>query len=350
MTRLWKVGLGRYGEFETPALEHNVLTIDFGIKEDVSHAKDRDAFVKVMEGIFPNDKPKMHLNFAAQVNQFVNAMTVGDLVVCPIKSSSTIWIGKVIGPYTPTKGTGSPSRSVEWLKKDLPRDTFKQDLLYSFGAFMTVCEITRNDALTRVQGVIATGKDLGYGSSPTMKKTPAKTAEIIATDEVDQLVDLDQIARDQIEKRLASHFTGHSLTKLVAAILQVQGMKVHVSPPGADGGIDILAGSGPLGLESPRIVVQVKSGNYVVQHTDLQSLIGTVQDTQADYALLVSWNGFTAPARHRQNELFFRVRFWGREQILDNLFSVYDRLPEEIRADLPLRRTWMLVPDEGDDV
>lgn len=62
MTRLWKVGLGRYGEFETPALEHNVLTIDFGIKEDVAHAKDRDAFVKVMEGIFPNDKSKMHLN------------------------------------------------------------------------------------------------------------------------------------------------------------------------------------------------------------------------------------------------------------------------------------------------
>lgn len=350
MTRLWKVGLGRYGEFEAPAFEQNTLTIDFGIKEDVSHAKDRDAFVKVMESIFPNDKPKMHLNFAAQVNQFVNVMAVGDLVICPIKSTSTIWIGRITGPYAPSPTTGSPTRAIEWLKKDLPRDTFKQDLLYSFGAFMTLCEITRNEALARVQNVIATGKDLGHGSTPTLKKAVSKTAEVLASDEVDQLVDLDQIARDQIEKRLASHFTGHNLTKLIAAILQVQGMKVHVSPPGADGGIDILAGSGPLGLESPRIVAQVKSGNYVVQHTDLQSLIGTVQDTQADYALLVSWNGFTAPTRHRQNELFFRVRFWGREQILDNLFSVYDRLPEEIRADLPLRRTWMLVPDEGGDV
>lgn len=349
MTRLWKVGLGRYGEFEAAALEHNTLTIDFDIKEDVSHAKDREAFVKVMEGIFPNGKPKTHLNFAAQVNQFVNVAAVGDVVVCPIKSSSTIWIGQINGPCAPSKTTGLLSRPIKWLKKDLPRDTFKQDLLYSFGAFNTVCEIARNDALIRVQNVIATGKDLGYGSTPSLKKTATKVAEIIATDEADQLVDLELIARDQIEKRLASHFTGHNLTKLVAAILQVQGMSAHVSPPGADGGIDILAGSGPLGLESPRIVVQVKSGNYVAQHTDLQSLIGTVQDTKADYALLVSWNGFTASTRHRQNELFFRVRFWGREQILDNLFSVYDRLPEEIRADLPLRRTWMLVPDEGED-
>lgn len=350
MTRLWKVGLGRYGEFVPEAQENNVLTIDFGIKSDVSHAKDREALVKVMEGIFPNDKQKMHLNFAAQVNQFVNVMEVGDLVVCPIRATSTIWIGRVSGPYAPSPATGSPTRKVDWLKKDLPRDVFKQDLLYSFGAFMTVCEITRNDAFKRVESVVATGKDPGFGATPNVKKSATAAAESIASDESDQMVDLELIARDQIEKRLASHFTGHDLTKLVAAILQAQGMKVHMSPPGADGGIDIVAGSGPLGLESPRMVVQVKSGNYTIQHTDLQSLIGTVQDTQADYALMVSWNGFTSPVRHRQNELYFRVRFWGREQILDNLFEVYERLPEEIRADLPLRRSWMLVPDESEEI
>jgi restriction system protein len=348
MTRLWKVGLGRYGEFVPEAQENSILTIDFGIKSDISQAGDRDALLAVLDEIFPNENPRTRLNYAAQVNQFVNVMQIGDLVVCPIRATSTIWIGRVAGRYAPSAATGSPTRAVEWLKKDLPRDAFKQDLLYSFGAFMTVCEITRNDALQRVQNVIATGRDRGLGVAPAINT--AAITESVTADEADQLVDLEQIARDQIEKRLASHFTGHDLTKLVAAILQAQGMKVHMSPPGADGGIDIVAGSGPLGLESPRIVVQVKSGNYTVPHTDLQSLIGTVQDTQADYALMVSWNGFTAPVRHRQNELYFRVRFWGREQILDNLFSVYDRLPEEIRADLPLRRTWMLVPDESEDI
>jgi restriction system protein len=33
---------------------------------------------------------------------------------------------------------------------------------------------------------------------------------------------------------------------------------------------------------------------------------------------------------------------------MENLFAVYDRLPEEIRAELPLRRTWTLVPDESE--
>jgi len=348
--RLWKVGLGRNSEFEADAFDKNVLTIGFSLHDDVSHANDRDALLNVLETVLPDAKPNTLRNFAAQVNQFINVMQVGDIVVCPIKSSSTISIGRVIGDYAPSPDTGSPTRAVEWLKTDLPRDTFKQDLLYSFGAFMTVCEVSRNNALARVEQVIAKGKDPGDGTAPATKPlAPVPDADIASDAPSDAMVDLDQIARDQIEKRIASEFTGHKLTTLVAAILQAQGMKVRVSPPGADGGIDLVAGSGPLGLESPRIVAQVKSGTITVQHPDLQGLIGSVQDTQADYGLMVSWSGFTPPVRKRLNELYFRVRFWGRKELVDNLFSVYEDLPEAIRAELPLRRTWTLVPDEGED-
>jgi len=347
MKRLWKVGLGRNSEFEADAFDKNVLTIGFALHEDVSHAKNRDALLAMLETVLPDAKPNALKNFSAQVNQFVNVMQIGDIVVCPIKSSSTVSIARVVGSYQSAPETGSPTRAVEWLKTDLPRDVFKQDLLYSFGAFMTVCEISRNNALARVEQLIATGKDPGDGTTTTTTKpfAPVPDADIAS----DAMVDLDRIARDQIEKRIASVFTGHDLTTLVAATLQAQGMKVRVSPPGADGGIDLVAGSGPLGLESPRIVAQVKSGTMTVTHPDLQGLIGSVQDTQADYGLTVSWNGFAPPVRKRLDELYFRVRFWGRQELVDNLFSVYENLPEAIRAELPLRRTWTLVPDEGED-
>ncbi|OOY31257.1 restriction endonuclease [Thioclava sp. F36-6] len=350
MKRLWKVALGKNGEYEAGAFAKSVLTVDFNIHSDISHAKDRDGLIAVMETAFPDAKHKTHLNFAAQMNQFINVIQIDDLIICPVKTSSTISIARVTGDYKPDPETGSPTRAVQWLKTDLPRDTFKQDLLYSFGAFMTVCEISRNNALARVEQVIAAGKDPGDGTTPSTKPlAPVPDADTVSDAASEAMVDLDQIARDQIEKRIASVFTGHDLTTLVAAILQAQGMKVRVSPPGADGGIDLVAGSGPLGLESPRIVAQVKSGTITVQHPDLQGLIGSVQDTQADYGLLVSWNGFTPPVRKRLNELYFRVRFWGRQEIVDNLFSVYEELPEAIRAELPLRRTWTLVPDEGED-
>ena len=347
MKKLWKVGLGRNSEFEADAFDKNVLTIGFGIQEDISDAKDRDALLEIMARVFPNEKPKAHLNLAAQLNQFINVMKVGDLVVCPVKSSSTIWIGEVMGGYSPAPDTHSPTRAIKWLKRDLPRDVFKQDLLYSFGAFMTVCEISRNNALARTEQVIATGQDQGDGIAPNVKGNSPQDSEVVDVDNA--MIDLDRAARDQIEKRIASVFTGHDLTRLIKAILEARGMKVAMSPAGADGGIDLVAGSGPLGLESPRICAQVKSGNIVVQHPDLQGLIGSVQDTQADYGLMVSWSGFTQPVRKRLNELFFRVRFWGRQEILDNLFAVYEELPEDIRAELPLKRTWTLVPEEGED-
>lgn len=351
MTRLWKVGLGANGEFEAEAIDKSLLTIGFGITTDISHAADRDALVVVMAATHPDAKAKTQLNFAAQVNQFVNGMKVGDLVVSPMKSTGMFWIGRISGPYAPHPKTGSPTRPVEWLRQNLPRETIKQDLRFSFGAFMTVCEITRNNALSRIQAVIQTGNDPGDGTAPAggLPKTNGAAPAVGTEPEVEEsLIDLAQLAIDQIEARVASSFSGHDLTRLIKAILEAQGMKARVTPPGPDNGIDIVAGSGALGLETPRIVVQVKSGNEVVDQPTLQSLIGTISDTKADYGLLVSWAGFKQTVLKRTNELYFRVRFWGRKEIMDNLFAVYDRLPEEIRAELPLRRTWTLVPDESE--
>ncbi len=342
MRRLWLVRLGRNGEYEGDALERSLLSLGFDMTVDLREAKDRDAVLNIMKQIFPDAKPGTQTNFAAQVNQFVNTMAVGDIVVSPLKSLSKIGIGEVSGPYQQLEN-GHPARPVKWLTTAIPRDTFKQDLLYSFGAIMTVCEIKRNDALNRVLAVATTGKDPGDGLTPDL---PNKGQPIEVGEELERVINLDEIARDQIERRISSVFTGHDFTELIAAILRAQGYEAHVSPPGPDSGIDIVAGRGALGFEPPRLVVQVKSGDINVDQPTLQSLIGCVQDAHADQGLLVSWSGFKPTVRKRTNDLYFRIRFWGRDDVIAALLSVYDRLPEEIRAELPLRRTWTLVPED----
>ncbi len=286
-------------------------------------------------------------NFAAQVNQFINVMSAGDLVVSPLKTTGQIAIGEIVGDYQPYKD-GRPARKVKWMKTDVSRDVFKQDLLYSFGAIMTVCEIKRNDALNRVLMVAKTGRDAGDGALPNV---PVSRQEVDdePTEPIEPTYSLDQIARDQIQRRISSIFTGHEFTKLVAAILEAQGYETHMSPPGPDSGIDIVAGQGALGFGAPRLVVQVKSGDLVVDQPTLQSLIGCVHDAQADHGLLVSWGGFKPTVRRRTNELFFRVRLWGRDEVIDAIFANYDQLSEVVRAELPLRRTWTLVADDQED-
>jgi restriction system protein len=337
--RLWVVRLGKHGEQEAHALESGELVLGFRVG-DLRGAKDRDAVLKVVQQVWPDAKHKRQLIFAAQLNQFSNTIQNGDLVMVPLKTSRHVAVGEIVGPYAPT-ADGHPMRPVRWLKRDVSRDAFRQDILYSFGV-MTVCEISRNDALRRVEAIVETATDPGYESGKAAPGRPP--IEPPPPDDLE--VDLDEIARDQIERRVASAFTGHNFTRLVAEILKAQGYVVNVSPPGPDQGIDIVAGRGGLGFEAPRLVVQVKSGDIAADHPTLQALIGAVQTTHADQGLLVSWGGFKRPVEQTRNELFFRIRLWGRTEVLDALFEVYDRLPEELRAELPLRRTWMLVPED----
>lgn len=340
------VRLGRHGEGEPRALDDLKLRINFGIAQDISHLKNREALIQEMAKRFPDDKPGRHKNFAAQVNQFKNVAKVGDFVVTPLKTSSTIAIGRFAGPYE-VGPDGTCERPVEWLRTEIPRDAFKQDMLHSLGSIGTVCEISRNNALARFKAVIATGKDPGDGQVP---KTTALPVTGDAEESSDLPLDLVQVARDQIERRMASAFAGHDFTELVAALLRAQGYQARVSPPGADQGVDIVAGSGPLGLDAPRIVVQVKSGSQTVDQPTLQALIGSIHDVQADHGLIVSWGGYTSNVRRRQNELFFRVRLWGRDDVIDAFLTHYDKLPEDIRAELPMKRIWTPVLDDDEDL
>ena len=83
-------------------------------------------------------------------------MQENDIVIMPRKLTSQIAIGRVKGAYEylQVHTAYRHTRPVEWLRPDVPREVFKQDLLYSFGAFMTVCNISRNDAAQRVMTVL----------------------------------------------------------------------------------------------------------------------------------------------------------------------------------------------------
>ena len=74
----------------------------------------------------------------------------------------TFAIGEVTGDYTfNAEDSYKHSRPVKWSQESVPRDTFKQDLRHSLGAFMTICEVKRNGALDRVRAVVETGTDPG---------------------------------------------------------------------------------------------------------------------------------------------------------------------------------------------
>ena len=63
-----------------------------------------------------------------------------------------------------------------------------------------------------------------------------------------------------------------------------------------------------------------------------------MQSFKAEQGLLVAWGGFKPTVKKEAAAHFFHIRLWDAGEVLSNLLRVYDRLGDEVRAELPLKR------------
>ncbi len=346
--KVYVVRAGGSGEDEERVLDRGLAIIGFSGIPSLEGAKEYGDVFEIVKAAAP-DKPIRHIgNISGQLWAFALAMQNGDTVVLPRKLTSQIALGRVKGPYRyiDVDGVKHHTRPVEWVRTDVPRPAFEQDLLYSFGAFLTVCNVKRNDAERRVAAVLAGGKDPGPVAPFEQKK--ALPTDIIGED-AQPALDLAQHAHDQIVAHIQARFAGHGLSNLVEAVLQADGWVTKLSPPGADGGVDILGGRGSLGLDASRLCVQVKSQTSPADVLVYRTLQGTMQSFKADQGLLVCWGGFNKAVATESKQGHFTVRLWDSRDVVEAIYRNYEKLPAEIQAELPLKRVWTLVGESGDE-
>jgi len=186
-----------------------------------------------VRGAFPEFGEHKLGNHSGQIWAFVLAMKPGDLVAVPRKTTPAIAFGEITGAYhhePAADGRYQHSRSVCWLNLEVPRSTIDQDLLYSFGAIMTICEVRRNKAEERIRKMVFAGFNSGSKPKPTGQGEAAGENGII--EEV--RLDLEELARDQIAKHINAKVKGHGLARLVEAIPPDSGL-LHISEPGRTG-------------------------------------------------------------------------------------------------------------------
>lgn len=340
------VRAGRHGEGENDALTSGVVGIGWPELGDLTEVGSSEEIRTRLNATYPDAKPSTLANWAGQIDAFRFRMQVGDLVALPLKSTPAVAFGRLSGVYQYVADAVDAmrhQRSVEWISDGLPRDVIDQDLLYSLGAFLTVCQISRNDAERRIKALLTDPTTaVSDGIRPVGSTTVIEPGEV-----TDAAVDLAEIGRDQIRRRLAERFKGHELARLVGELLKAEGFVCEVSPAGPDGGVDVLAGQGGMGFDGATMAVQVKSGSTVVDAPTLRELKGVMGNFGAKRGLLVSWGGFTKIARQEARRLFFEIRLWDSDAVIDKLQEVYRHLPADVQAEIPLQRVWTLLPDQG---
>ena len=349
--KAWLVRAGSRGEGEGYNAEHEVARIGFNEVGDLSRTKSSPEVGEIVQRSLESGASRMRVsNVAAQLNSFANRMEINDLVVMPLKTRAQIAIGRVMGNYAYRKEPDELRhvRPVKWLRMDIPRTAFGQDLLLSFGALQTVCRIKRNGAERRIQAVLDGKPDPGMGDEGDDAAAVAAVAngDESAEEAAATRTDVARVARDQVLAHVATHFTGHGLARLVDAVLRVDGYVTEVSDPGPDGGVDILAARGSLGFDAPRLCVQVKATRTPADVKVLRELGGTMSNFKADQGLFVSWSGYNTAAWREARQSFFTLRLWDADDLIEAVFNNYDRLPEDLRQELPLKRVWALVLEE----
>lgn len=338
---LWLARAGAHGEYEKKFLEESRIYLTWdGLSHDLAPIRDGGELRTLLENTYP-DAPKGRItNYLGQIWAFSKGIQVGDWVVLPSKHKPAIHVAKVTGEYTFNVKGEDPFfhyRTVEWIVQDVPRSNFDQDLLYSFGAFMTVCQVSRNDAEQRVRKM-AENNWKSAGRIPVVLSKPSE----VSAESSEGLEDLAQAARDQLAKLIITKYKGHGMARLVDAVLRAQGYTTYLSPEGPDKGIDILAAPEPMGFGEPRLCVQVKSGDSPLDRPTLDQLIGAMQNVQASHGLMVSWGGFKSSVDKEEATQFFRVRLWDQGDLIDQVLAHYDKLDEEIKTELPLKQIWVV--------
>ena len=339
----WVVRAGRKGAQEQTALDNNVVTIHWQELPDLSGIESRDDLANTYRMANPEvTRPAAISAGVGQVWAFRHRILKGDLAIIPLHTRRTVLaIGEVTGPYAYRTDLGEEVHHtipVKWLRTDLPRTSFEQDLLLTLSCPPTVYRVRRNNAEHRIRAVLRGESDPGStGDGPP--------EEDEANNETEQF-DMEQAAGDELLKFIQRKFARHKFADLVDAVLQAEGYLTRVSPPGPDGGVDILAGSGPMGFAEPRLCVQVKSSVSPADVTVLRGLQGILKNFGADQGLLVSWGGFTSSVLQEARQSFFSIRLWDAADLLQAIFKNYENFPEELQTELPLKRIWALVSEE----
>ena len=60
----------------------------------------------------------------------------------------------------------------------------------------------------------------------------------------------------------------------------------------------------------------------------------------------MAWGGFKGNVQKELVSQFFRLRLWTQKELLEQLFEQYEHLDEDLKAELPLKRVWMVASQD----
>lgn len=339
---MWMVRAGR-GASRLDEFLTGHVAIAFG-GESIGPIAQGDARAEVIERYrktYPSWRDGKAVNAAGQVHRFHREVQTGDAVITYDPETRRYLLGAFTGPAEfqgGDSGNAPYQRPVKWSRK-VARDSLSVGTRNSLGSTLTLFRIPDEAAAEmRAASQPLDAVDPEPPEPPDTTNGDEPSLENLRQEMVDK-------AGEFIEDLLAA-LDPYEMQDLIAGVLRAMGYKTRVSPKGADRGVDIFASPDGLGLQEPRIFVEVKHRKTTAMGSpDLRSFLGGRQ--QGDRCLYVSTGGFSKDARYEAERSSVPLTLIDLPALRELVVEHYEQLDPEVRQLVPLTRLYWPVGDNS---
>lgn len=322
--RMWMVRAGEGGYIFDDFKGKSLVAIGWGNLGDLSEVNSPEKIKELTKSAYPESKLGTVYNVAGQMNRFRFGFKKGDQVVTYDPQSRVYMIGEIISDYTydKTRPDYKHTRKVKWLG-EVPRDKISTSTKNTLGAISAIFEI--GDDAQRELNALLSGKKVEAAASETKEEL-----DVIKDDTIEK-------SREFIKDRVLA-LSWEEMQELVAGLLRSMSYKTIVSPKGSDLGRDIQASPDGLGLEEPRIKVEVKHRSGQMGSKEIRSFMAVLRE--GDRGLYISTGGFSKDATYEAERSKEPMKLIDLDMLVTLITQYYDNFDTDARDLIPLTKIY----------
>lgn len=326
--RMWMVRAGE-GGYLSAEFEKGYVAIGWNDLGDLTDIKSQEDIKALYRRVYPGERPGQISAGAAMVNKFRGVITKGDKIASYDPSKREYLVGSVESDYHYNPGEirdYNHLRRVRWIGR-VSRDALSPSSRNSLGSIQALFELSEDVAKELMANI---------SGQPTLLREEESHEEKVELGQIKE----DTIARaHELIKDKLLDLADDEMEQMTAAILRAMGYKPKVMPKGPDRGVDVLASPDGLGLEEPRIKVEVKHRSKTqIGAQEVRSFLGGLRD--GDRALYVSTGGFSKEAKYEADRAKHPITLVDLNDLAILIVNHYENFDVEGRVLMPLVRIY----------
>lgn len=330
--QIWVVRAGRGAAYAEDFVSNSLVAIGWSQLGELPAEVTKEDLLERLARAFPEEKEGSRGVWASVIYRFLNEIAVGDEVATYDRDQRLYYLGFIKGGVEAIDHEVLPrARRVDW-QQVVRRDDLKVSTRNSLGSIGTLFSLNSEASEDLRKNAFAIGEE-------RPPKGGGEQGEDEDGDGDDGLLK-DVLARadEFIEDRIA-RLDWSDMQELVAGLLRAMGYRTKVSEAGPDRGVDIFASPDGLGLEEPRIFVEVKHRTGTAMGAQaIRAFLGGRKP--GDRCFYVSTGGFTKDARYEAERSSVPLMLVGLPELRELVVEHYENLDASTTALVPLKRLY----------